>query len=224
MVEITGDGTASGTSQLLALYGAGEDSYLAAGKYEERYVRGGHGWLIKSMRLRPHFSVPLAAGWAGVKRHYLVNSGEQVPDYPGLAPNLRRKRAPPAYPCGKRNIMKIRRVYQGEDTIQTEVQADARAVRAVTGRTLPALRPDKLWYAQPVYYLNNRGAVGWQRHGDQPLARPWRQPRARPARRRPYRSPDQVSPRPDFGTVPREAAARVPDEVRANGRFRMAPR
>jgi 2-keto-4-pentenoate hydratase/2-oxohepta-3-ene-1,7-dioic acid hydratase in catechol pathway len=31
----------------------------------------------------------------------------------------------------------------------------AGAVRAVTGRTLPALRPSKLWYAQPIYYLNN---------------------------------------------------------------------
>jgi hypothetical protein len=29
------------------------------------------------MRLRLHFSVPLAVGWAGVKRHFLVNSGER---------------------------------------------------------------------------------------------------------------------------------------------------
>lgn len=87
IIDITGDGTASGTSQLLALYGVGEDSYVVAGKYEETYVRNGPEWLIKSMRLRLHFSVPLAAGWAGVKRHYLVNSGEQVPDYPDLAPN-----------------------------------------------------------------------------------------------------------------------------------------
>lgn len=87
VVEITGDHTASGTSQLLALYGVGEDSYLVAGKYEETYVRNSQGWLIKSMRLRLHFSVPLTAGWAGVKRHYLVNSGEQVPEYPDLAPN-----------------------------------------------------------------------------------------------------------------------------------------
>ncbi|MGH3164719.1 MAG: nuclear transport factor 2 family protein [Trebonia sp.] len=43
IIEITGDGTASGTSQLLALYGIGEDSYLAAGKYEETYVRDGAG-------------------------------------------------------------------------------------------------------------------------------------------------------------------------------------
>jgi ketosteroid isomerase-like protein len=87
VVEITGDNTASGTSQLLALYGVGEDSYIVAGQYEEAYVRNGQGWLIKSMQLRLHFSVPLAVGWAGVKRHYLVNSGEQVPEYPDLAPN-----------------------------------------------------------------------------------------------------------------------------------------
>jgi 2-keto-4-pentenoate hydratase/2-oxohepta-3-ene-1,7-dioic acid hydratase in catechol pathway len=31
----------------------------------------------------------------------------------------------------------------------------AGAVQAVTGRPLPALRPSKLWYAQPIYYLNN---------------------------------------------------------------------
>jgi 2-keto-4-pentenoate hydratase/2-oxohepta-3-ene-1,7-dioic acid hydratase in catechol pathway len=174
---------------------------------------------------------PLAAGWAGVKRHCLVDSGEQVPDYPDLAPN------PPLYtstarfnPKGNRHIMKIRRIYRGDDTLQTEVQADggtwqsatprsalgydspftgeweagharrygaqpddpvlpfqpvsvrdfslseqhntdaaygyarrfmpgaarlAGAVRTVTGRTLPALRPNKLWYAQPIYYLNN---------------------------------------------------------------------
>jgi ketosteroid isomerase-like protein len=87
IIEITGDDTASGTSQLLALYGVEGESYIVAGKYEETYVRNGPGWLIKSMRLRLHFSVPPAAGWAGVKRHYLVNSGEQVPDYPDLAPN-----------------------------------------------------------------------------------------------------------------------------------------
>ena len=80
-------GPASGTSQLLALCGVGEDSNIVAGKYEESYLRNGPGWLIKSMRLRLHFSVPLTAGWAGVKRHYLVNSGEQVPDYPDLTPN-----------------------------------------------------------------------------------------------------------------------------------------
>jgi 2-keto-4-pentenoate hydratase/2-oxohepta-3-ene-1,7-dioic acid hydratase in catechol pathway len=128
------------------------------------------------------------------------------------------------------NTMKIRRVYAGDETLQTEVQADggdwqpatprtalgydppftgewetghargygarprdlvlpfqpvsvrdfslseqhntdaavgyarrfmpgaarlAGAVQAVTRRPLPALRPDKLWYAQPIYYLNN---------------------------------------------------------------------
>jgi 2-keto-4-pentenoate hydratase/2-oxohepta-3-ene-1,7-dioic acid hydratase in catechol pathway len=31
----------------------------------------------------------------------------------------------------------------------------ARAVEAVTRRPLPALRPGRLWYAQPIYYLNN---------------------------------------------------------------------
>jgi 2-keto-4-pentenoate hydratase/2-oxohepta-3-ene-1,7-dioic acid hydratase in catechol pathway len=31
----------------------------------------------------------------------------------------------------------------------------ARAVQAVTRRPLPALRPNRLWYAQPIYYLNN---------------------------------------------------------------------
>jgi 2-keto-4-pentenoate hydratase/2-oxohepta-3-ene-1,7-dioic acid hydratase in catechol pathway len=31
----------------------------------------------------------------------------------------------------------------------------AGAVKAATGRTLPVLRPNKLWYAQPIYYLNN---------------------------------------------------------------------
>jgi ketosteroid isomerase-like protein len=87
VIEITGDGTASGTSQLLATYGVGEDSYIVAGKYEETYVRNAQGWLIKSMRLRLHFSVPLSVGWAGVKRHYLVNSGAQVPDYLDLTPN-----------------------------------------------------------------------------------------------------------------------------------------
>jgi len=31
----------------------------------------------------------------------------------------------------------------------------AGAVQAITRRPLPALRPNKLWYAQPIYYLNN---------------------------------------------------------------------
>jgi hypothetical protein len=101
--------------------------------------------------------------------------------------------------------MKIRRSYQGDDTLQTEVQAAggdwrpgarpgglvlpfqpvsvrdfslseqhnidaavgyarrfmpgaarlAGAVQAVTRRSLPALRPNRLWYAQSIYYLNN---------------------------------------------------------------------
>jgi 2-keto-4-pentenoate hydratase/2-oxohepta-3-ene-1,7-dioic acid hydratase in catechol pathway len=31
----------------------------------------------------------------------------------------------------------------------------AAAVEAVTRRPLPAMRPNRLWYAQPIYYLNN---------------------------------------------------------------------
>jgi hypothetical protein len=39
------------------------------------------------MRLVLYFTVPLKEGWAGHKRHYLVNSGLTIPDYNDLVPN-----------------------------------------------------------------------------------------------------------------------------------------
>lgn len=34
-----------------------------------------------------YFTEPHEVGWAGHKRHYLVNSGEVIPDYKELLPN-----------------------------------------------------------------------------------------------------------------------------------------
>jgi hypothetical protein len=39
------------------------------------------------MNLALYFTVPLKLGWAGRKRHYLVNSGQVVPEYKPLLPN-----------------------------------------------------------------------------------------------------------------------------------------
>ena len=87
IVELTGLHTASGTGMLYACYGVHADSYIVSGKYSEDYVRVGGSWLFKSMDLALYFSVPLAHGWAGPKRHFLVNSGQKVPEYNPLLPN-----------------------------------------------------------------------------------------------------------------------------------------
>lgn len=87
IVELTGPDTARGTGMLYACYGVKADSYIVAGKYSEEYVRVDSAWLFKTMNLALYFTVPLARGWAGPKRHYLVNSGQKVPDYDPLLPN-----------------------------------------------------------------------------------------------------------------------------------------
>ena len=87
IVELTGRHTASGTGMLYACYGVHADAYVVAGKYSEDYVRVDGAWLFKTMDLALYFTVPLALGWAGPKRHYLVNSGQAVPIYDPLLPN-----------------------------------------------------------------------------------------------------------------------------------------
>jgi ketosteroid isomerase-like protein len=87
IVELTGPDTASGTGMLYACYGLHADSYVVSGKYSEDYVRVTGKWLFQTMDLALYFTVPLALGWAGKKRHYLINSGQDVPEYDPLLPN-----------------------------------------------------------------------------------------------------------------------------------------
>jgi hypothetical protein len=87
IVELLGPATASGTGMLYACYGVQADAYVVAGKYSEEYVRVDGEWLFQTMDLALYFTVPLASGWAGSKRHYLVNSGQEVPEYDPLLPN-----------------------------------------------------------------------------------------------------------------------------------------
>jgi ketosteroid isomerase-like protein len=87
IVTITGQDTATGTALLLALYGVGSDSYVVAGKYTEEYERVNRSWLISRMVLSLYLTVPLTVGWAGLKRHYLVNSGAVIPDLTEYRPN-----------------------------------------------------------------------------------------------------------------------------------------
>jgi hypothetical protein len=87
IVELTGPDTASGTGMLYACYGVDAEAYVVAGKYSENYVRLDGEWLFKTMNLALYFTVPLKLGWAGQKRHYLVNSGQAVPEYNPLLPN-----------------------------------------------------------------------------------------------------------------------------------------
>ena len=87
IVELTGPDTASGTGMLYACYGVHADAYVVAGKYSEDYARVDGAWLFRTMDLALYFTVPLALGWAGPKRHYLVNSGQATPDYDPLLPN-----------------------------------------------------------------------------------------------------------------------------------------
>jgi hypothetical protein len=87
IVELTGAHSAHGTGMLYACYGVHADAYVVAGKYTEEYVRVGGTWLFKTMILALYFTVPLGLGWAGPKRHFLVNSGQEVPEYDPLLPN-----------------------------------------------------------------------------------------------------------------------------------------
>jgi hypothetical protein len=87
MVELSGPDSANGTGMLYACYGVHADAYVVAGKYTEEYVRVDGAWLFKTMNLGLYFTVPLGLGWAGPKRHFLVNSGQEVPVYDPLLPN-----------------------------------------------------------------------------------------------------------------------------------------
>jgi ketosteroid isomerase-like protein len=87
IVDVKDENYANGTAILLACYGVGVESYVVSGKYIEEYARVEEEWLFKSMRLALYFTVPLKDGWAGLKRHYLVNSGAVIPDYVDLVPN-----------------------------------------------------------------------------------------------------------------------------------------
>lgn len=87
VVELTGQDSASGTGMLFACYGIGADSYVVAGKYSEDYIRVDGTWLFQTMHLGLYFTVPLLTGWAASKRHYIVNSGQQIPEYDQLLPN-----------------------------------------------------------------------------------------------------------------------------------------
>ena len=86
-VELTGPDRANGTGMLYACYGVKDEAYVVAGKYTEEYVRADGRWLFRTMNLGLYFTVPLAVGWAGPKRHFLVNSGQLVPEYEPLLPN-----------------------------------------------------------------------------------------------------------------------------------------
>jgi ketosteroid isomerase-like protein len=87
IINLTGADTARGTGMLYACYGIDANAYVVAGKYTEEYVRSNTGWLFQTMNLKIYFTVPIDAGWAGSKRHYLVNSGQSVPEYDPLLPN-----------------------------------------------------------------------------------------------------------------------------------------
>lgn len=87
IVELTGPDDARGTGMLFACYGVHADAYTVAGKYTEEYTRVAGQWLFRTMDLALYFTVPLAVGWAGPKRHFLVNSGQRVPEYDPLLPN-----------------------------------------------------------------------------------------------------------------------------------------
>lgn len=87
LVDLTGPDTATGTAMLYACYGVRAESFIVAGKYSETYVRVDGAWLFASMVLALYFTVPLAVGWAGPQRHWLVQSGSPVPPYDPLLPN-----------------------------------------------------------------------------------------------------------------------------------------
>lgn len=87
IVQVQSETVATGTGSLLACYGVAEESFVVAGKYVEEYRRVEGAWLFQVMNLALHFTVPLKTGWADHKRHYLINSGQNIPDYKELLPN-----------------------------------------------------------------------------------------------------------------------------------------
>lgn len=87
VVDLIGPHTATGTGMLYACYGVHAEAYVVAGKYSEDYVRVDGAWLFQTMDLALYFTVPLALGGPGAERHYLVNSGQETPEYDPLLPN-----------------------------------------------------------------------------------------------------------------------------------------
>lgn len=60
-----------GHSYLDARYGRFGQSYLVAGRYDDKYVRTGDGWKFQEMTIDFDYTVPAGAGWHGDDRHYL---------------------------------------------------------------------------------------------------------------------------------------------------------
>jgi hypothetical protein len=69
-VDVDGD-TAQGTSYLFATPIYQGRSFLAAGRFEDSYVRREGRWLFKSITFDVYYTVPLAEGWAGSNRHQM---------------------------------------------------------------------------------------------------------------------------------------------------------
>jgi hypothetical protein len=69
-VDVDGD-TATGTSYLFATPIYQEQSFLAAGRFDDRYVRRDNRWLFKSITFDVYYTVPFAEGWAGPNRHQM---------------------------------------------------------------------------------------------------------------------------------------------------------
>ena len=64
VVEIHGEGAASGFSYLEAKPVYKGESYVVAARYDDEYVRQNGQWKFKKMALTPYFMVPLKEGWA----------------------------------------------------------------------------------------------------------------------------------------------------------------
>lgn len=86
-IEVDGD-DASGWAMLEARYGSDGNPFNVAAKYDDTYKRVDGKWLFDTMKVTFYFTVPMEAGWAGEKRHYLLRRpGSKPPVYPAQRPN-----------------------------------------------------------------------------------------------------------------------------------------
>src|SRR5262249_39711444 len=72
IVTLTGDDEATGLAYVDARYAGQGQSYLIAGKYDERYRRTDDGWRISETILEVYFRATLQDGWAAMVKSQFV--------------------------------------------------------------------------------------------------------------------------------------------------------
>jgi len=103
-------------------------------------------WRPATPRSALGYDSPFTAEWeAGHARHYGARPGDLVLPFQPVSVR--------DFSLSERHNVDAARGYARR--FMPGAARLAAVVEAVTRRPLPALRPNRLWYAQPIYYLNN---------------------------------------------------------------------